>query len=203
MNDIQQRTVALAGVLQACAQVQALARTGSVDEAAAQSSIKSILVLDAVNTPAVYGGIAGISAGLQLIRNGALSSASAENVELIRYVMSLLHLQNQLSRDRERYQSFSQQVEQLSRYSGDELVTACSEIYQEFLSGMRPQIIVQGEQGFLQRDDVPARVRSLLLAGIRSAVLWQQKGGGRFKLLLERGRMVKVATELLSDTVVH
>ncbi|MBT8115942.1 MAG: DUF489 family protein, partial [Arenicella sp.] len=93
---------------------------------------------------------------------------------------------------------FGVAVEQLSRHSGDELISACSDLYQKFISDMRPQIIVQGEQGFLQRDDVPPQVRALLLAGLRSAVLWGQKGGNRFRLLWEKRKYRNVARQLLS-----
>ena len=68
---------------------------------------------------------------------------------------------------------------------------------------MRPQIIVQGEQDFLQQDDVPQRIRSLLLAAFRSAVLWQQKDGSRFKILWQRTRMQNAAAALLADLPVH
>jgi len=67
MNLIEERTIALAGVLQACTQVQNLARNGRVDQFDLDASVQSILVLDAVNTPSVYGGINGVRSGLKMI----------------------------------------------------------------------------------------------------------------------------------------
>lgn len=198
MNQLEERTIALAGILQSCAQVQALARTGEFNQAVVDSAIQSILILDAVNTPAVYGGLDGVRSGLEMIANGILDSPQMEDVELIRYAMSLLLLHNQLYRDDRAFGEFGVAVEQLSRHSGDELIFACSDLYQKFISDMRPQIIVQGEQGFLQRDDVPPKVRALLLAGLRSAVLWGQKGGNRFRLLWEKRKYRNVARQLLS-----
>ncbi len=198
MNQLEERTIALAGILQSCAQVQALARTGEFNQAVVDSAIQSILILDAVNTPAVYGGLDGVRSGLEMIANGILDSPQMEDVELIRYAMSLLLLHNQLYRDDRAFGEFGVAVEQLSRHSGDELISACSDLYQKFISDMRPQIIVQGEQGFLQRDDVPPKVRALLLAGLRSAVLWGQKGGNRFRLLWEKRKYRNVARQLLS-----
>ena len=49
---------------------------------------------------------------------------------------------------------------------------------------MRPRVYVQGEQRFLEQEAVSDRIRTLLLAGIRSVVLWEQKGGGRLELML-------------------
>ena len=200
MDIISERTIALAGVIQACAQVQSLARTGGSDPSAYDGSIKSILVLDAVNTPAIYGGINGVKSGLSLIVNGVLNSASPENVEILRYTMTILQLQRQLYTDPQRFSEFATEIERLSSYAEEELIDACSSVYQSFISSMQPQVIVQGEESHLQNPDVPPKVRSLLLAALRSAVLWQQKGGGRFRLLWERTRMQNAARFLLASS---
>ena len=203
MSPIEERTIALAGVVQACMIVQALARTGTADQSAMDASLKSILVLDAVNVSAVYGGIAGIESGLRALADGIMSSADGDSVEVLRYVMSLLHLQNQLYKDSEKFNEFAQGVERLSGISADDQLQACSDLYKQFISQISPQIIVQGEQNYLQREDIPPQVRAMLLAGIRSAVLWQQKGGGRFKLLWERTRMQNAARSLLAQQTMH
>ena len=203
MNIIEERTIALAGVLQACAQVQSLARRGAADDDVYESSVQSILILDAVNTAAIYGGLEGVRSGLSLISKGIMSSPQAEKVELLRYAMSLLHLQTQLYDDQAAFNKFGAAIDHLSSVPGEEITDNCSGIYQDFISGLRPQIIVQGEQDFLQKDSIPPKIRTMLLAGIRSAVLWKQKGGGRFKLLWERTRMQNAAKQLLSQGVMH
>jgi len=197
---ISERTIALAGVIQACAQVQSLARKGIVEPSAYDGSIKSILVLDAVNTPAIYGGISGVRSGLTLMVNGVLNSAAPENVEILRYAMTILQLQRQLYSDRERFNKFATDIERLSSKSEDELVDACSKVYQSYVSTLQPQVIVQGEEVHLQNAEVPPKVRALLLAALRSAVLWQQKGGGRFRILWERTRMQNSARFLIAQT---
>ena len=197
MNIIQERTIALAGVVQACAEVQSLARRGEGNKAVFETALQSVLVLDAVSTPSVYAGVGGVYPGLRVIANGVMSSANSEQVELFRYVMSILHLQSQLYRNENAFNEFAQNVERLSAISADDLPEACAEVYQQHISGLRPQIIVQGEEDFLQRVEVPIKIRSMLLAAFRSAVLWQQKGGNRFKVLWERTRMQNAATDFL------
>lgn len=197
MNLIEQRTLALAGVFQACKQVQNLARKGQADEFDMKQSIQSILVLDAVNTQAVYGGVKGVHTGLRLITNGILNSPKLEDVELFRYVMSVLDIQRQLYRDEDKFAEFAKGIERLTAEQEDNLIDACSALYQKYISEMRPQIIVQGEQDFLQQAEIPPKIRSLLLAAIRSAVLWRQKGGNRFKVLWERTRMQNSAKAFL------
>lgn len=203
MDLIAERTIALAGVIQACQQVQSLARTGEFEEADAQASLNSILILDALNTPAVYGGIDGVRSGLIALKGGVLNSASSENVEVLRYVMSVLQLQSQLYRDQQKFTEFGLAIERLTSFPKEEILGAYSKVYQDFISTMRPQIIVQGEQDFLQRNEVPERIRSLLLAAFRSAVLWQQKDGSRFKILWQRTRMKNTASALLDELPVH
>ena len=201
MNIIEDRTIALAGVIQASLQVQALARQGSASEQ--ESLLKSICVLDAVNSQAIYGGLEGVHSGLSSISRGMLNSAQAADIEVLKYTMQIITLQNQLYKDQQLFNRFAVAVERLSAYAESEFVSACSDVYQEFISPLRPQIIVQGEEEHLQTDGVPQQVRAMLLAGVRSAVLWQQKGGGKFRLVWERTRMQNAARSLLAQINIH
>ncbi|MFQ3244834.1 MAG: high frequency lysogenization protein [Arenicella sp.] len=199
MNIIEERTIALAGVLQACQQVQSLARTGVADTAVYTSAMQSVLVLDAMSTPAVFGGLGGVRAGLKLIEQGIFNSPEMSDLEVLRYMMSILQLQKQLYTDQQKFSQFGQAIDRLSSFSEDDLANAFSEVYQTHISVLRPQIIVQGEQEHLQQDGVPEQVRTMLLAAVRSAVLWQQKGGGKFRLVWERTRMRQAAKSLLAQ----
>ncbi|MCB1807912.1 MAG: DUF489 family protein, partial [Candidatus Competibacteraceae bacterium] len=51
----------------------------------------------------------------------------------------------------------------------------------------------------LNRPDNANRIRTLLLAGLRSAVLWRQKGGGRLTLLLRRKALLAQAQAMLDS----
>ncbi len=199
MDPIEERTIALAGVLQACKLVQALARQGFAEHEVLNASLQSVLVLDALSTASVYGGVSGVRTGLSMLEQGVLNSPVMTDLEVLRYAHTVLTLQTQLYRDEQKFGEFGLAVERLSSHSRDDLVSACSEVYQSHISVMRPQIIVQGEQSHLQTEGVPEQVRAMLLAALRSAVLWQQKGGGRFRLLWERTRMQNAARNLLSQ----
>mgnify|MGYP001086418424 FL=1 len=203
MTNLEERTLALAGVIQASLCVQSLARHGELDVADFNALMQSVLILDAASTASVYGGVNGVRRGLTSLADGLLVSPKADSLEVLRYAMSLLHLQRQLLTDEQKFKQFAQQIENLSGYSKDDLPAKCSTIYQDFISVMRPQIIVNGEEEFLQRPEVPVQIRTLLLSGIRSAVLWQQKGGGRFSLVWQRTRMQNAARTLLAGGSVH
>ncbi|RBP49206.1 lysogenization protein HflD [Arenicella xantha] len=203
MTLLDERTIALSGVLQACKLVQQLARTGHCDEQDMQASLQSVLVLDAVNTQSVFGGVEGVRTGLALMAGGIFNSAQVPDVELLRYVVSIMQLQAQLYRNTQKFADFGSDVERLSSYSGDDLVEACSAVYQKHVSTMQPQVIIQGEAGHLQNSVIPPQIRALLLAAVRASVLWQQKRGSRFRLLWERTRMQNSAREWLSQTRTH
>jgi high frequency lysogenization protein len=59
--------------------------------------------------------------------------------------------------------------------------------------------MVAGEQRHLSDPENADRIRAVLLAGIRSAVLWRQCGGVRWKLLFHRGRLQQEARRLLKS----
>ena len=58
--------------------------------------------------------------------------------------------------------------------------------------------VTSGEQTYLRNNDNAAKIRALLLAGIRAAVLWQQLGGSRWTLFWSRRRYIATAKKLLS-----
>lgn len=199
MDIILERTIALAGMIQASAEVQALAREGVAEPRSYATCIKSILVLDAMNTPAIYGGLEGLRKGLKLIEDGVMQSTESKSMELLRYTMTIMQLQKQLYKNRDRFSQFANEVEGLSAFSEEDMAEACSAVYQKYVSSMQPQVIVQGEEHHLQKEYVPPQIRALLLAAVRSAVLWQQKGGSRARLIWERTRMRNAARTLLAS----
>jgi high frequency lysogenization protein len=75
-------------------------------------------------------------------------------------------------------------------------------IYSDTLSSLEPRIIVRGDPLHLQNPDNQHRVRALLLAGVRSAMLWRQVGGTRWQLLLKNRQILADARRYL-DTVAN
>ena len=59
--------------------------------------------------------------------------------------------------------------------------------------------MVNGEQAYLGRTDIVNKIRALLLAGIRSAMLWKQCGGTRWKFLFFRKKLQLEIENLLTQ----
>jgi high frequency lysogenization protein len=56
--------------------------------------------------------------------------------------------------------------------------------------------LVQGASTYLRDSAYAEQIRALLLAGIRSAVLWAQKGGSRWRLIWNRKDYIDMASRM-------
>ncbi len=200
---INDRTLALAGIFQAVQLVQRTARFGSPNGPGYAPCIKTIFDLDPASTEAVYGGAKGIERGLKLLRDQLDNQSESRDIELTKYVIQLMHLERQLSKNRhmqKRLRDDIQQIEALAQQTSiidESVITRLADLYSKTISTLTPRILVSGEQEYLSNPSIANQIRALLLAGIRSAVLWRQRGGSRWKLIFERTKLVNTANELL------
>lgn len=197
MERFTERTYGLAGMFQAAILVQQIARSGETDRFAKNASINSVLILDAVNALAIFSDHQGIKLGLRQMEMVFDGARNSETIEVFQYVAGLAQLSVNLQKDQERMAGFSRHVETLSGFSNDQLIEMMAGVYSKFISDLQPRILVNGEQGFLAQDDIAQQVRAFLLAGIRAAFLWQQKGGSRWDFMLKRKKYVQEAQYLL------
>ncbi|HBH35247.1 MAG TPA: lysogenization regulator HflD [Gammaproteobacteria bacterium] len=204
MNRLEQQTIALAGVYQAAALVDNLARSGQADPAAMEKSLFSIFQIDADSTTEVFSGLEGVRYGLQQLQQ-QLASPAREQVGITRYGISVLLLAGKLLKDPERVKRISESIKtaaaklDLYDYTHSNQIAALADIYSSTISDLSPRIMVKGEPIHLQNPETQNRVRALLLAGIRSAILWRQLGGSRLQLLFKRKLLVKTARQLLNE----
>jgi high frequency lysogenization protein len=206
-----ERTLALAGIFQSASLVHQLATTGYADEEATLASIESLFMIDADDVPSVFSGTQGISLGLRALADYTGSNKSEASMAVLAYVFSLMHLTHKLLHKTELLEQLSQLIKDVKRQKeyfesmqqesaiNSTLLARFSDIYSETISTLQPRIIVKGNSDYLQQDDIVNRIRSLLLAGVRAAVLWEQLGGGRLQFLLKRKLFALTAQEMLSQ----
>lgn len=211
MSNIKQdRVLALAGVFQAARLAQQLAREGRTDNNAYRASVQSILATDAADTAAVYGGIGGVRLGLELLRD-KLGSARNDplDVELARYVIALTQLEARFRKRQAVVDAVSGGIEAAKTHSaffnaeGTEgvhpnLNARLAELYTQTLSTLPPRILINGDPSYLSNTSVADRIRTALLAGVRSAYLWHQLGGSRWQLIFGRRRLLNQAQAWLA-----
>ena len=198
------RTVALAALLQCAELVRQIAWNGRPDPDAFETSISSILALDAADVDGVYGGLDKLKLGLETLQTQLAGEQQQRNIELTRYAISLLYLERRLAKRpkmeatiREGITGAQQQLEFFGK-THDNIIARLADTYQQTISQIGPRIIVQGDQSHLSNSDNAARIRALLLAGIRAAVLWRQAGGTRWRLLFQRRKLLHEASSLLA-----
>lgn len=186
------KTLAMAGIMQAGHLVQQLAYRGEANDKALDASIRSVFAVDAEDTESIYGGAQGVAIGLVGLRDKLGHRQDAADFEIARYVLSMIQLEGKLRREPEMIQRIARRIGELQAdkdcsISVDQaLFEQLAELYISTVSLLQPRIIVQGEQGHLAKPLVAAEVRSVLFAGIRSAYLWAQLGGRRWHLFLKR-----------------
>ena len=197
------RTVALAALLQCAELVRQIAWDGRPDPDAFETAINSILALDAADVDGVYGGLDKLKLGLETLQT-QLVGERQRKIELTRYAIGLLYLERRLAKRpnmvaavRKGITTAQQQLEFFGT-THDNIIARLADTYQQTISQIGPRIIVHGEQSHLSNADNAARIRALLLAGIRAAVLWRQAGGTRWRLLFQRRKLLHEASSLLA-----
>jgi high frequency lysogenization protein len=198
----QDRLIALAGIYQAALCVRQIARRGSVDADAMEPCIYSLFQTDADSVSGVFGAPGSLTAGAtELLRQ--LTGKQPRELEPTRYAIGLLKLERVLSRRSEVIKTIGSGIEaaqaKLEHYSmlHPNLLAHLADIYSRTISQLQPRIMVQGDLRFLQIPDNQNRIRALLLAGIRSAWLWRQVGGSRWKILFGRKQLLTAARNYL------
>lgn len=196
------RVIALAGVLQSCRLVHDLATTGRADDAAAQSSLASVFRIDADSAADVFGGLAGVRMGLDVLI--AQFEGDPRDLNLTRLVLGVLRLERRLSTNRHAQAELRGGIDDIQRqvdHFGIAHATVqgrLADLYVATLSTLRPRIIVHGNPQHLGNAQLVERIRALLLAAVRAAVLWRQVGGSQLRLLLRRQQYAMLARGLLS-----
>ncbi len=203
---MKDRTLALAALYQVATLVQAIARHGQADETAMRTIMYSLFQLDAPNVLGVYDQLYGLRLGLEQIIE-QFEGKQARDIERVRYVVSLLHLERKLSRLPDNLQAIRQRLIELQSEADEHeltdivLIRELAELYGKQVSTVSPRIMISGEPVYIQNPDNAARIRALLLGGIRNAMLWRQLGGTRKQLIFGRRKWVESARELLAQAL--
>lgn len=199
---MQERVLALAGLVQALKQVRRIADTGQADASVLATALDSVFRIEADSPEAVYGTVADVRPGLLLLRDYFGSRNKDE--ALPRLALAVLQIERRFVRDEAMAQKVHEGIvatmplaERLGS-SHPDVLSALGKLYADTISNLRPKVMVQGNPHYLGQSDIVSEIRALLLAAVRSAVLWRQMGGSLFDFLIARRQMV-AAIEAESD----
>ncbi len=197
------QTLALAGIYQAASLVKQIANTGKANTAHIESSLETLFRFDAESVEQVYGSIAGVSHGIKILHQH-LVDRSSRDLEITKYALSLIMLEKKLSDTPAMLDEISERLNKIESQfdffslSHENTFAKLGQIYKDTISTLGPKIIVTGEQPYLSSESNASKVRALLLAGIRSAVLWRQCGGSRWQFLFGRKAYITECENILA-----
>lgn len=199
------QTLALAGMFQAGNLVRQVAREGSCDSEDFATAINSILKINADTTEAVYGGAHKLRHGLELLSSLYTPMNKARDMEVTQYVLGIAHLEKKMQKQPKLFEAIGAGIEraqaqtEMFEMTHKNVIANLADTYSNTISTIQPRIVVSGEQGYLNDTDNANKVRALLLALMRSAVLWRQKGGKRWQFLFSRKKIMNAASQLLNE----
>lgn len=202
LSPIAQQTLALAGVVQSAKLVDKLAKTGYDDPEILETQIHALLATDPPSTEAVFIDRHHLRNGLNTLKQ-LLNQEADDLAEVMRYSLSMVHLQGKLSSRKDMLGAIASRLEQAKQQAKhfspnhENVIANLASIYIDTISTFRFRIQVNGNPTYLQQEAVVNKIRCLLLSGIRCSVLWRQCGGSRLKLLLNRKRYVETCEQLL------
>jgi high frequency lysogenization protein len=198
--------IALAGLCQAVSLLQSLARHNKLEPENYKISLASIANLAPATPLAVFGdNLANIGTGLQLMID-QLGDTPKKDVELTRYLVGVLALERKLHKKPGNMAELGKQLGQLERQlqhfevTDDTIVGRLADIYSDCISSLGSRIQVYGQPDLLKQTPVQQKIRALLLAAVRAAVLWRQAGGSRLNFIFKRRKLVAAAKQMLAQT---
>ena len=202
MSDMDDRVLALAGLVQALRQVRQIAENGQADGAIVGTALDSVFRIDAASAAEVYGSTHALDPGLRLLRDYFGNQGHDEL--LPRLALAVMQLERRFVRESDTARrvhdgvvALAPSAERLGSVHPD-VLAALGSLYADTVSHLRPRVLVQGNPHYLGQANVVAEIRAVLLAALRSAVLWRQMGGSLWDFVLRRRDLIATIDTLLA-----
>lgn len=193
-NSMSGRVLALAGLLQALTQVRQLAETGVAEEGRVRPIADSIFRIDAPNVSSVYGNRHAVARGLSILKS--YLSDEQKDETLSKMAVTVFQLERHFMNDDATVQAVQSGIRTLHRESQEREVSdpdtlrKLGDLYSTTISKLKPNVMVQGNPQYLNRPDVVAEIRAMLLGALRATVLWRQMGGTLWDFVFRRRAMI-------------
>lgn len=200
----REQTIALAGVFQAASLVEQIANKGMANSAIIESSLESLFRFDVDSTESVFGNLAGVGSGLRVLNEQIGTFKNDRNLEVTKYAISMIALEKKLSANPKMLEQVTEGLNEIQKsmeffsLMHENVFAKLGGLYKDTISTLQPKIVVQGNRAYLSNESNANKVRALLFAGIRAAVLWRQCGGSRWHILLGRKKYLSECQYLLT-----
>lgn len=200
---MKQKTLALAGLFQAAELVRQAASHGTWSGYAATALLGSLLKLESDSVDDIYGDRERMRLGVESLLSILLGER--RHLDTLQYAIAILKVERRFHRDRRMQALVGSELERIGTIevsapgtSAEDVQAAdIADLYTRSISHLNPRIVVHGNPRHLQDERTVNWIRTLLFAGLRSAVLWRQLGGSRWQLMFGRRQILREAEELI------
>jgi len=196
-HNLESRSIAFAAMCQAAYLVDKIASKGICPDAVAfNASLHSIMRTDSASPLEIFGGHESLKLGYQTLVAQLDNENGSRNLQITKYVAGMIALERKLSANSGTLNLLGERINQVNRQlatfeiDDNSVLSNLDSIYRDLISNLGPKIQVNGNPTYLQQEHTQHKIRSLLLAGVRAAVLWRQVGGKRRQLFLSRKAIV-------------
>jgi high frequency lysogenization protein len=196
--------MALSGIFQATELVRQAANHGTWSGYSADTCLESLLAIETDSVEDVFGGANRLRLGAETLI--AVLQGERRYMESLGYAVSIMQLEYNFRKKVEMQAHIGAELMPIADIDdGTEIheikdlqAKKIATLYTRTISTLSPRIVVNGRPQHLQVERTVNWIRTLLFAGLRSAVLWRQLGGGRFSMMFGRKKMLEQAQSLLS-----
>ena len=201
IKNLDSQILCLAALYQSCNLISRIAWEGSYNEEEFTPLINSIMNIESETPQEIYGSMKALESGLRFMKKQIVDDIFTRSSETRRYISSIKNLIKKLDKETSIINKFQNELISLNNQenifpSFDDKVIEIGNIYQRTFSKIDPRIVISGDNSFLKNELNAARIRSALMAAIRSIYLWKQSGGSDIKLFIFKGRYVSRLKEI-------
>ena len=208
----EHQNIALCAVAQCAALVHELAIGKEIRQSQLASAINPLLILNPESVEQVYPNLESLALGFSTLQSILRSNRVKQNSQIRRYITEILILRKSLSKNMimqsvvraglsnlepirpsliDCMQTNQQELNE-QNYTFEEI----SSLYRKTLSTLKHRIKVAGKVQFLKNEIVSNKIRGLLFAGVRSAVLWHQLDGRYWRLFIYNKRISNTVSDI-------
>lgn len=196
--------IALAGIFQSATLVHQVATYGDLEDILLESCIKTIFKLDSESVISIYENINTLQQGFNELNKiyCRLSETPKPDPRISQYVLSLIWQTENIRTNQSTLKKLRQSLEQLEtqanyfNYTHEIVIANLADEYSALVQPYKHRIQIMGKADYLNNPKTMAKIRTLLLSGIRSAFLWRQLGGRRWQLFFCRRSYAKAIIAL-------
>ena len=201
MSTIDQQLYSLAALYQSCNAISRIAWEGQYDEKEFHPLIKSILDVDSDDPLTIYQQPISLKSGFEFLKKQVVDDIFTRSSETRRYISSIKDLVKRINTSNIIDEQFRKRIDRINENeyekNTDNIVLEIGQLYKDTFSQLEPRIVISGDNQYLKQDLNAARIRTALMAAIRSVYLWKSCNGSDLKFFLFKKKYISRIREII------